>query len=77
MFKKIPDMTVADTIPTRFRMNRMNMEVRLSNIPLAVIAPPKHMAQIISQMVFIMPLIPRVVTRSLSIALPVSIPVLP
>lgn len=49
----------------------------LPNIPLAAIAPPKHMAQRISQIVFIMPDIPRVATKLFSSGLPVSMPVLP
>lgn len=61
----------------RFRMKRINTIVKLSSIPVAVIAPPKHMAQIINQIVFIIPAIPRVATRSFKAALPVSIPVLP
>ena len=46
------------------------------SMPLPYITPPKHMAHIISQMVFIMPPIPLVATNSLSRSLPVSIEVL-
>ena len=42
------------------------------NMPLADMAPPKHMAQMISQIVFNMPTMPRVETKLLSVSLPVS-----
>ena len=42
------------------------------SIPLPYIMPPKHMAQIISHTVFIIPPMPPVATRSLSSGLPVS-----
>ena len=67
-----PDATVEDTIPIRLLVKRINTEVILPNMPPAVIAPPKHMAQTISQMVFIIPDIPRVATNSFISALPVS-----
>ena len=46
-------------------------------IPPADIHPPKHMAQMISQMVPIMPLMPRVATRSVSMGEEVASDVLP
>ena len=67
-----PDATVEDTIPIRLLVKRINTEVILPSMPPAVIAPPKHMAQTISQMVFIIPDIPRVATNSFISALPVS-----
>ena len=41
-------------------------------MPLAVMAPPKHMAHIINQMVFIIPAMPRVETKEFNISFPVS-----
>ena len=46
--RNIPEPTVDATTLTVFFMNRTNTEVMLPSIPLAVIAPPKHMAQIMS-----------------------------
>ena len=77
MFSVRPLTTVEATRLTRRFMKRRKNEVRLSSIPLAVIAPPKHMAQIINQTVFIIPPIPRVATKESSAAFPVSICVLP
>ena len=51
--RNIPEPTVDATTLTVFFMNRTNTEVMLPSIPLAVIAPPKHMAQIMSHIVFI------------------------
>ena len=53
--RNIPEPTVDATTLTVFFMNRTNTEVMLPSIPLAVIAPPKHMAQIMSHIVFIIP----------------------
>ena len=72
-----PEQTVDATTLTLPFMKRTKTEVMLPSIPLAVMAPPKHMAQRISQTVFIMPAIPRVETRSVSMLLPVSRLVLP
>ena len=72
MFRKRPEKTVDMIMPTRRFMKRRKTAVRLSNMPLAVMAPPKHMAQIMSQMVSIMPDMPRVATRLFRASLPVS-----
>ena len=72
-----PEATVEATSPTVRFIKRINTEVMLPNIPLAVMAPPKHIAQIISQIVFIIPLIPRVETRSFKSGFPVWTWVLP
>ena len=56
----------------RFFIKRKKTEVIVSNIPLAVMAPPKHIAQIIKQTVFIIPAMPRVETNELSVSMPVS-----
>ena len=45
----------------------MNSRVMPPTIPLAAIVPPKHMAQMMSQMVSVMPAMPRVDTSSVSI----------
>ena len=47
------------------------MEVILPTMPLAVIAPPKHMAHSINQIVFIIPDMPRVAIKSVRTALSV------
>ena len=49
----------------------------LFSMPAAFMAPPKHMAQMMSQMVFSMPLMPRVATSSVSSSLLVLNEVLP
>ena len=77
IFKNKPEHTVDATMPTLRFIKRRNTDVRLSSIPLAVMEPPKHMAQMISQIVFIMPAIPRVATKLFKASLPVSIWVLP
>ena len=77
IFKNKPEHTVDATMPTLRFIKRRNTDVRLSSIPLAVMEPPKHMAQMISQIVFIMPAIPRVATKLFNASLPVSIWVLP
>lgn len=51
--------------------------VKLSIIPLATMAAPKHIAHRMSQMVFSIPAMPPVETSSFSEALPVSTPVAP
>ena len=71
------DATVDVTSPTVRFIKRRNTEVMLPNIPLAAIAPPKHMAQRISQIVFIMPDMPRVAIKSVKTALSVCRLVLP
>ena len=75
--RKSPEQTVADTTLTVFFMKRTKSDVMLPSIPLAVIAPPKHMAHNISQMVFIIPDIPRVAIKSVKTALSVCRLVLP
>ena len=67
-----PEQTVEATTLTLPFMKRTKTDVMLPSMPLAVIAPPKHMAQSISQTVSIMPAMPRVETRSVSIVFPVS-----
>ena len=67
-----PDTTVDDTMLTRVLANFVNTFVILSNMPPAVMAPPKHMAQIINQMVSIMPDMPRVAINSLICSFPAS-----
>ena len=57
-------------------MKCKKIRVMLSSMPLADMAPPKHMAQMISQIVFIIPAIPRVETREFRASLPVCICVL-
>ena len=70
--KKIPEHTVEPTTPTvRLATRIKSCEIAVS-IPLPYITPPKHIAHMISHMVFIIPPIPFVVTKSLSRALPVS-----
>ena len=72
-----PDATVDATKLTQRLVKRMNTDVMLSIIPPAVIAPPKHIAHIISQIVSIIPDIPRVLISSLISAFPASKEVLP
>ena len=76
MFKDNPDTTVEATMLVRPRMKCKKIRVILSSMPLADMAPPKHMAQMISQIVFIIPAIPRVETREFRASLPVCICVL-
>ena len=75
--RNIPEPTVDATTLTVFFMNRTNTEVMLPSMPLAVIAPPKHMAQIMSHIVFIIPAMPRVAISSVSMALSLCRLVLP
>ena len=56
---------------------RNTNRIKSCNCPVAVSAPPKVCAQMISQIVGIMPDIPLVCTNSFSTLLPVSISVLP
>ncbi len=77
MFRKMPEQTVDDTSVKRERTQRMMTRVMLAIMPLATMAEPKHIAQIISQMVFNMPLMPPVDTKSLRAADPVSMAVEP
>ena len=67
-----PELTVVDTSPVRELMRFISTCVRLSSIPLAIIAAPKLMAQIINHTVLSIPAIPPVDTRSLRAAKPVS-----
>ena len=77
MLQNTPIKTVEVTKLKQRRMNFMMSFVMLAIMPLPTMTPPKHMAQIISQMVFIMPPMPRVATSSVSIGLEVLICVLP
>lgn len=72
IFKMKPVPTVAATRPNVLLISRRRRLVRLNNIPLATITPPKHMAQRISHMVFSIPAIPPVDTSSFRASLPVS-----
>lgn len=75
--KNIPEHTVEPTTLTvRCAIRKNNCEMAVS-IPLPYITPPKHIAQIINQMVSIIPPIPLVATKSLSWAFPVSMAVSP
>lgn len=56
---------------------RTNSRVMPRTMPPASMAPPKHMAQIISQIVPIMPAMPRVATSDVSTGLSVGMDVLP
>ena len=76
-FRKIPVLTVDETSVKRERTHRIMTLVILDIMPLATMAAPKHIAQIISQMVFNMPFMPPVDTKSLSAADPVSTAVEP
>ena len=76
-FKNNPEQTVEATILTVFFIKRTKTDVILPSMPLAVIAPPKHMAHKISQIVFIMPAIPLVATSSVNMLLSVCRVVLP
>ena len=71
-----PERAVEETIENVDFIMFANIFVMLLSMPLAVIAPPKHMAQRISHIVFIMPCIPLVATKSLTSWFPVSICVL-
>ena len=70
--KNTPDPTVAPTTLDVRRATRRKTFDMAESIPLPYIMPPKHMAQIISHTVFIIPPMPPVATRSLSSGLPVS-----
>lgn len=72
MFRNNPEATVEATMLMRVFARRVNTLVMLSSMPPAVIAPPKHIAQMISQIVFIIPDIPLVAIRSLIWLLPAS-----
>ena len=72
MLSDKPETTVEATVLTVPFMKRRNSWVMLPNMPLADMAPPKHMAQMMSQMVFNMPHMPRVETSSFRVSLPVS-----
>ena len=65
-FRNNPEHTVDATMLAVFFMKRTNREVMLPSMSLAVMAPPKHMAQMMSQMVFIIPAIPRVAISSVN-----------
>ena len=71
-FRKTPVIAVLPTIVTRLCAIRLIASIMLSSICVAVIAPPNTMAQMISQTVLIIPLIPRVEISALSVFSPVS-----
>ena len=73
----MPAPTVAATADVVRRTNRKKSCVRESSMRLPVITPPKHMAQSMSQMVSIIPLMPRVATNSFTAGTPVSMEVEP
>lgn len=73
--KKIPEHTVELTTLTVRCAMRKNICEMAESIPLPYITPPKHIAQMINQMVSIIPPIPLVATKSLSWAFPVSMAV--
>lgn len=68
ILKNIAEKTVEATIPTVFRISRRKTVMILLIIPLAVMAPPKHIAQITNHIVCNIPAIPRVDTKSLMVA---------
>ena len=70
--KKMPAPTVEATAEKARRTKRRKTEVSAPSIPLPVITPPKHMAQMMSHTVLSMPAMPRVATSSSSCGLPVS-----
>ena len=70
--KNIPAPSVEPTRPARLRVSGSTTEHILSSRPPAFRQAPKHMAQSMSQMVLSMPCMPRVATRALTAALPVS-----
>ena len=72
-----PEHTVAATNEVRPRTMRTKRRVMPPTIPPADIVAPKHIAQTISQMVSIMPAMPRVAIRPDSMALDVGNDVLP
>ena len=72
-----PVAAVEPTSDTRPRTRCTNRRVMPPTKPPAVMAPPKHMAQMMSQMVPIMPAMPRVATSEVSISLWVGKAVLP
>ena len=75
--KKSPEATVEHTALFGLRTKRTKTSVMLRIIPLADMTPPKHMAHIMSQMVSIMPRIPRVATSASISGCPVDKEVLP
>ena len=77
VLKKSPEATVEHTALFGLRTKRTKTSVMLRIIPLADMTPPKHMAHIMSQMVSIMPRIPRVATSASISGCPVDKEVLP
>ena len=75
--KKRPEATVEVTMLVRPRVKRVSSRVMPSIMPPAAMAPPKHMAQMINQIVSSIPDMPRVAIKSLISALPASKFVLP
>ena len=74
--KNIPEHTLeATTLTVRRAIRMKSCEIAVS-IPLPYITPPKHMAQMMSQIVPIMPPIPLVVTKLFNNSLPVSMELL-
>ncbi len=71
-FISTPVMAVVATILTG-RFGQLSRWVTiLCNMPVEVMAAPKIIAQMMSQMVAVIPIIPEVLTNSLSIGMPVS-----
>ena len=69
--------TVEATRLSRVRTQLMTTLMMLSIIPLATMAAPKHMAQMMSHIVFSIPAMPPVETKSLSASEPVCTAVEP
>ena len=64
--KKRPAPTVEATAEKARRTQRRKIDVSDRSMPLPVITPPKHMAQMMSHTVLSMPAMPRVATSSSS-----------
>ena len=75
--KKRPAPTVEATAEKARRTQRRKIDVSDRSMPLPVITPPKHMAQMISHTVFSIPAMPRVATSSSSCGAPVGMAVGP
>ena len=76
-FRNKPEATVAATVLASLCVKRTNIRVMLPNMPQAVIAPPRHMAQRISHTVSIIPPIPRVAINSVNAGVEACRDVLP
>ena len=76
-FRNKPEATVAATVLASLCVKRTNIRVMLPNMPQAVMAPPRHMAQRISHTVSIIPPIPRVAISSVNAGVEACNDVLP